>query len=130
MSGVVLDEAAIDELLYSPVGPVYRHVVEAAEAIKDVAAALIHSRSGTLAGSGHIVPGGREVTVTFDAPYAMAVERGAQPRIIRARNARTLAFFYGPAGKVIFPTSVQWPGFPGQHFLTRAADAIAAAPLL
>lgn len=130
MSGVVLDEAGIEELLYSPAGPVMRHAGEAAEAITAVAAGLVHSRSGHLAGSGHVVPGPREFTVTFDAPYAMAVERGAAPRIIRARNARVLAFFFPPAGETIFRASVSWPGFEGQHFLTRAAEAIAAAPLL
>lgn len=134
---VTLDELAIEELLHAQGSPVMAHVELTAHAIVEVAKTLIHTTpdahadgSPHLAETGHVVPGPGVATVVFDAPHAAAVELGAAPRIIRANRARVLAFAWpkvGP-GTFFFP-QVNWPGFEGQHYLLKAAETVAQAPL-
>lgn len=134
---VTLDELAIEELLHGLGGPVMTHVDLTAHAILDVAKELIHTTpdahvdgSPHLRETGHVIPAPGVATVVFDAPYAAAVELGARPRIIRARNAKVLAFAWPKVGPgTFFFKSVSWPGFEGQHYLLKAAEVIAQAPL-
>lgn len=138
MGATVLDLAALDEVLYGVAGPVMVHTVLVAEAVRDVAAGLIHTSpephkdgSQHLAETGHVVVSRGHAEVVFDAPYAAAVERGAAPRIIRARNAKVLSFAWPRVGPgTFFFAQTNWPGFPGQHYLTRAAEIIRSSPLV
>lgn len=134
---VTIDPAAIEELLYAPTGPVMLYAAATAEAIKDTAAALVHTSpephedgSPHLADTGHVTVTRGEAVVTFDAPYAAAYHEGARPHVIEARNANVLAFEWPKKGPGIFFFSrVNHPGNQPHRFLLEAAELIAHAPL-
>ena len=127
MAYVHIDPAAIEAILHSPTGPVMRIVGLTAEAIKDVAIGNIHSVTGELAESGsvEILPG--HAVVKFDSDHAAATEFGSRAHEIVPRNARVLRFQSG--GATVFAMRTSHPGTPAQHFLLKAALAVAAAPI-
>ncbi|QRE81831.1 hypothetical protein F1734_17335 [Rhodococcus ruber] len=61
--------------------------------------------------------------VTATASYAAAVHEGTRPHVIRARNARALAF-PGAGGRTVFRRSVNHPGTRPRPFLRNAAEQV------
>lgn len=70
-------------------------------------------------------------TVTWEilaaANYALFVDQPTRPHVIRARNAKTLAF-RGRSGDMVFPQSVNHPGTRGYPFMS-AGQRVAEAKL-
>lgn len=130
---VQLDEAAIEELIHGVGGPVHTHIELTAHAILEVAKSFapVGEEMGQehLRDTGAVVPGPGMATVVFSSPHALYVEENTRPHIIRAKNGPLLVFYWGKVGKVVAFPQVSHPGTTGQHFLTRAAAEVAAAPL-
>lgn len=84
-----------------------------------------HSKKGDLFGSlynrSH-QSGGREVGNDLSrAPHALFVHWGTRPHKIRPKKRKTLRWASG--GKFIFAREVNHPGYKGDPYLIRAADA-------
>lgn len=63
--------------------------------------------------------------VTAKANYAVYVHEGTAPHIIRARNARALAFTVD--GRQVFAKYVRHPGTSANPFLRQAAELVIAS---
>lgn len=130
---LVLDGVRMAELLRSPTGPVGRMLIERGERVKVAARAKAPVKSGCLQSS--IVKrfedlGDRiAVRVVADTTpcsperksYALFVEEGTKPHVIRGNP--TLAFNWpgGPDGPgMYFFSSVNHPGTKGVHFMRDA----------
>lgn len=59
---------------------------------------------------------------TGDLIQANTTNTGARPHIIRARRARTLAFYWPKVGRVVHPVFVRHPGNRGTHWWDRVRD--------
>jgi hypothetical protein len=79
-------------------------------------------RTGYLAGS--IVKDVGDLTASIKplASYAIYVEKGTAPHLIRPVNASVLAF-EGSSGEMVFTRLVRHPGTQPNPFMKRAADA-------
>ncbi len=76
---------------------------------------IVPFRTGELFDSMKVTTSGRnQVNVRFEAPYAEAVEFGARPHKIRAKNWPTLVFW--ASGGWRRPKEVDHPGFSGRHY--------------
>lgn len=62
--------------------------------------------------------------IVVPVPYAIYVDRGVAPRIIRPTRKKALAF--KKEGKLIVKGKVNWPGFRGREFLQKATKHIAS----
>jgi len=100
--------------------------------VSDVSAAaktLVPVRTGALKASIHpdavrrSGPWSVSTGVSADAPYAAPVHEGAQPHVIRPRNARALRFEV-EGGRVVFARRVNHPGQRAQPFLRDAAQRV------
>lgn len=58
--------------------------------------------------------------VGTNVDYGPSIEFGSKPHVIKARNAKALAFKIG--GLMIFRKSVNHPGFKGESYLRYAAE--------
>jgi hypothetical protein len=88
------------------------------------AGAARHNRTGALAQSlfNRAVPGGREVGHdTRRAPQALFVNLGTRPHEIRPKDKKVLRWASG--GRYFFSKFVKHPGYVGDPYLERAADA-------
>jgi len=77
-------------------------------------------RTGKLAGSIVKEVGDREAWIKALAPYAVFVEKGTAPHLIRPVRASVLAFEVG--GEMVFTGLVRHPGTRPNPFLHRAVD--------
>jgi hypothetical protein len=131
---VVMNPAALAELLRGPSGPVVKYVFRQGEKVKIEAITIAPKRTGNLAA--HIVKrivniGGEPVCVVgIDGkvvPYAYWVHEGSAPHWIFPREADRLVFFSQKAGRVIFMPPgepVFHPGTKPNRFLVRALHAL------
>lgn len=89
-------------------------------------------RTGALAQSiGYSIDPGSGLSASWgpkgQGVKAVVMEHGSKPHIIRAKNAKTLAFFWprpkGP-GKMVYPVQVNHPGTKPYHYVKKSADAV------
>ena len=78
-------------------------------------------RSGNLAMSIKKEVGEGKVDIKPLAPYAVFVEKGTAPHIIRPINARCLAFASGMLGGMVFTRLVHHPGTKPNPFVAKTA---------
>ena len=84
---------------------------------------IVPFRTGELFDSMQVTTsGGNEINVSFKAPHAEAVEFGARPHKIRARNYPTLVFW--ASGGWRRPTEVDHPGFTGRHYAIEVGKVL------
>jgi HK97 gp10 family phage protein len=79
-------------------------------------------RTGRLTSSIHREAGRLEATVGPRAPYAIYVEYGTRPHVIRPVHARALRFEAG--GHIVFAAWVQHPGTRPQSFIRQTAETV------
>lgn len=136
---LVINQAALDELLHGHEGPVQRAAFRTAEAIKDVAATLINTSpaehkdgSPHLKDTGVVRPHARGWAVAFTAPYAAAYHDGSVPHTITAKNTKSLSFVWPKANNTrVFFVSVDHPGTKPHPFLLEASRMVrSGAPLI
>lgn len=132
---LIVDGAAVAELLRSPDGPMGRHMIRKATVFQAAARAQIapHRKSGCLEDTivkrlveidGHLAV--RVISDTSPCSptrtsYSLFVHEGTQPHPIFAKNGGLLRFFWanGPQGAgVYFFRSVNHPGTKPIRFLT------------
>jgi hypothetical protein len=140
-SVLVLNPVKLAEVLRSPTGPVFRHMVEDGEKVKTEARRLAPVGKPDPLGrpksdgtpNGHLrdnivkrvkqEPKGMTVLVgVFTVPYAYWVHEGAPPHTITAKKANYLVFM-GSEG-VVFTKTVNHPGNKPNQFLKRALSVI------
>lgn len=127
---VVMNPVEVAELMRSPQGPVYRHMIAVATRVQIRAKELVRRRTGNLANT--IVkrtvpaPNGFVVEVGSQLPYAFYEHEGTQPHGIDPVRAQVLVFV-GRDGSTVFAQHVNHPGTKGSKFLTRAADEVIPA---
>ena len=83
-----------------------------------------HNQTGALSRRlfNRAIPGGREVGHDLQrAPHALFVNWGTRPHIIRPKDKKSLRWAAG--GRFIFAKFVKHPGYVGDPYLVRAADA-------
>jgi hypothetical protein len=131
---LVLDGAAMADLLRSPSGPVGLHLMERSTVVQFAAKEKAGRKKGCLSDS--IVKRWEasddpivlmRVRIVADTTpcsenresYALFVEEDTPPHEIAAKNASTLAFDWpaGPTGGMFFGVSVHHPGTTGKHYL-------------
>ena len=66
------------------------------------------------------VPSNTKIKVYTSAKHASFVEDGTRPHVIRARRAKTLAFYSETLNRFVFPRSVNHPGTKPTKFFSRA----------
>lgn len=80
-------------------------------------AAEKHRKTGELDESIKVraVGAGPRYRLHAEAPVLQAVttNTGARPHVIRAKRAKTLAFYWPKVGRMVFPVSVNHPGNKG-----------------
>lgn len=71
------------------------------------------------------VGAGPKYRLHAEAPVVQAstTNTGARPHVIRARNARTLAFYWPKVGRMVFPVSVNHPGNKGSGWWKKSMTA-------
>ena len=79
-------------------------------------------RTGRLTSSIHREAGRLEAAVGPRAPYAIYVEYGTRPHVIRPVHARALRFEAG--GHIVFAAWVQHPGTRPQPFIRKTAETV------
>lgn len=62
----------------------------------------------------------KTVYIMTDVPYALDVELGTMPHIIRAKNVPYLSFFWEKKGVDFVGKEVHHPGTPAQPFMAPA----------
>lgn len=132
---LVVDGARMAAVLASPTGPVTRHLIERATVVQMAAKAQVAPKRKTGCLEDTIVkrvletPEGVVILVVADTTpcsptrtsYSYWVHEGTEPHVIRAKNAKVLAFFWhdGPDGPgVYFFREVHHPGTAPCRFLT------------
>jgi len=73
------------------------------------------------------ITGNVEMIWTGDPKASMVpqiLETGARPHVIRAVNAKALAFFWPVVGRQVFFRQVNHPGFPGIHYAENAFNSM------
>jgi hypothetical protein len=109
----------------TPVGPVGKWTRQQVRLIAAEARVEAPKRTGRLAASiGDEYRGGGKYYVTASAPYVGYVVDGTKPHEIRAKNHRTLKFFWARVGRVVYPVRVWHPGTKPNNFLLRATDRV------
>lgn len=86
-----------------------------------------HSKTGALVQSlyNRAAPKGRAVGHDPQrAPYAIFVNLGTRPHVIRPKNKRALRWPVG--GRFVFATKVDHPGYIGDAYLYKSADTAVA----
>lgn len=121
---VTLNNAAVNNLLKSPSGPVYRDFSRRVLAIHGKARTLCPVDTGRLRSSIRysiaVEPKGLVGVVGTDVIYAGWVHEGTKPHIIKPKNKKAL-FWKGAAHPVRGP--VNHPGTTGKPFLVDALKA-------
>jgi len=79
-------------------------------------------RTGRLRDSIRVVRVGQVRLVGPTVPYALFVEFGTHPHIIRPHRARALRFEV--EGRTVFAMYVRHPGFRGRFFIRRSVEAV------
>lgn len=89
-----------------------------------------HYKTGELDQSIKVVAlgSGPRYRLHAEAPVVQAstTNKGARPHVIRARNARTLSFYWPKVGRVVNPVSVNHPGNKGSGWW----DKVMRGPVL
>lgn len=102
-------------------GPVRQRFIELlADVTFDTMRKLAPVRTGFMRDSVTEFIGEGEARVGPTAPYAVFVEYGTRPHVIRPINAGCLAFFAG--GRMVFAAYVNHPGTRPQPFVRYAAE--------
>lgn len=87
------------------------------------AAAAQHRKTGVLDESIRVdaLGAGPRYRIEAEAPVVQAAttNTGARPHVIRARRAKTLAFYWPKAGRTVYPAQVNHPGNRGTHWWDR-----------
>ena len=137
---VVMNPAALAELLRGPSGPVMRRLLEDGEFVKDRAWGYVRvhkpiqgerrkRKPGTLRDSlVKRVRGPGLVEVGSEDDIALIEEKGSTPHPIVAKG-KPLVFYWPKAGKVVAfppfgkpPGTVNHPGTTGSKYLTKALN--------
>lgn len=134
---VRLDAKAIQSIMTSAQGPVFRHMMTVGDKVKDGARRQVGvsrpaERMTRAGGSQHLrdaivkrpVAGraGPEVRIVAPLPHAVYHHEGTPAHIIRPRRARMLRFTVG--GQVVFARQVNHPGTKANRFLTDPAKRL------
>lgn len=142
-SYVVLNPAAIEELLNGPTGSVMRDMAGRGEAVHALARSKVRpsrvrvDRAGgnvwaqggpSLRDSGIVqyarMPGvGGVILVRFRRRYAYFVDQGTRPHVIRPKRGKVLAFYWNKVGADVVLKSVNHPGYKGNRFLSGSVHA-------
>lgn len=130
----VIDQAALDSLLFDLSGPVMRACYEQSERVKEVASDKVPRSEGPgphLADSGLVEDtlgstGRPAFLVGFDSDHAGFYFFGTRPHIIRPKSpGGVLAFRWPKVGPgMFFFRSVQSPGTSPHPFLLEAAAEV------
>lgn len=125
---ITLDKAGIRDEANRAAKPVVRSVTRQ---VLNRSTILCPVDTGRLRGAGRMKIGstGRGPTgiVEYPVKYAGPVHDGTSARVIRARRAKALVFFWPKMGRVVAFKKVRHPGTRGRPFLVRAAEEIASA---
>jgi hypothetical protein len=132
---VIIDGAAIQQLMNSPQGPVVKQLEFIGSAVQVGARARIRPSQvrtdGGLSLRDSIVK--RLVTGTWPTmkiiaqkPYAYFVHEGTEPHEIRPRQKSVLRFYSQQAGGFVFARVVQHPGTKPLRYLTDTAREVFA----
>ena len=134
---VRLDAQAIQSIMTSARGPVFRHQMVVGDKVKQGARQQVGvsrpaERSTRAGGSQHLRDaivkrpvagrGGPEVHVVAPLPHAVHHHEGTPAHIILPRRARMLRFTVG--GQVVFARQVSHPGTKPNRFLTDPAKRL------
>lgn len=125
---ITISEAATRNLLEGVAGPVYRYVDQRAEALRLAVMAQAPVKTGKLRASiktTRLWPGlpRNGTAVVADTEYALSVENGSQPHVIKPKNASVLRF-PSRGGGVVFTHTVNHPGTAPNPFMRRALDSV------
>ena len=143
---VILNPAAIEELLHGPTGPVMRDMAGRGEAVHALARSKVRpsrvrglqtpggrapnvmSSGVSLRDAGIVqyarVPGaGAVVLVRFRKHYAYFVDQGTRPHEIRPKRKKALAFYWTRLGTDVVLKSVNHPGYKGSRYLSGSIHA-------
>ena len=139
---VIMNPAALAELLRGPTGPVYRRMIEDGDLVKAEARRLcgVHvpdpwgrpknRKPGALRDSinKRVVSSSAGVTVEVgtDDPVGLFQEQGTPPHIIVPKGKTPLLFFLKGDSEVTAAMVVHHPGTPAKHWLTKALDVLRA----
>ena len=125
---IVIDGAAVADVLRGPNGPVFKHLETRAVLFQLAARKQINTAAGrdtklaaTIVKRVEETAVGLSLHVIAQASYAYFYHEGTKPHTISAVNANVLAFFWpnGPQGaKMYFFRSVNHPGYKGNKFFT------------
>lgn len=100
---------------------VKKNLIETARDVQDAVIADTSFKGQKLRHSvKYTVPSSTKIKVYTAAKHASFVEEGTKPHIIRARRAKTLAFYSETLNRFVFPRSVNHPGTKPTRFFSRA----------
>jgi hypothetical protein len=139
MAHLVIDNAALDEMLKGPGGPVNRAIIKKVDRYQAACRAQVarKSKTGCLEGSilKRILPNGGVLVISDTAPcspdhqsYSLFVHEGTSSHTIRPKKASMLSFVWpgGPQGnKRYFFFEVHHPGTKPDRFLTDNVAVLA-----
>lgn len=135
-SRLIIDGAAIHQLLTGPHGPVARELEFVGSAVQAGARARIRPSQVRGAGGGlslrdsivkRLLTGEwLTMRVIAQKPYAYFVHEGTEPHTIFARQAKALRFYSQRAGGFVFAKVVHHPGTRPNRYLTDATRELFA----
>lgn len=132
---LVIDGAALHELLTGPDGPVVQELEYMGSAVQTGARSMIRpSMVRTDAGLSlrdsivkRLVPGTEpSMHVIGNKPYAYFVHEGTGAHEIRPRTKKALKFYSGSAGGFVFAKVVHHPGTRANPYLTQPLEQVLA----
>jgi len=98
----------------------HRILSRASKKLKNLIWFFAPERTGALRRSIRTTWTHNRVMISVDAPYAIYVEEGTRPHIIRPRTSGVLRF-EKPSGEIVYTKKpVHHPGFKGRKFVERA----------
>lgn len=77
---------------------------------------------GTMRDSVHISSGPGWRSIEAHVPYALYVDEGVRPHVIRPKAKKALAFL--KEGKIVVRKKVLHPGFPGRRFVDKVFNEL------
>jgi len=118
---LIIDGAAVENMLHSPDGIVGRYMIGKSQVVQNAAIVQCPKRTGRLSQS--IVkrfydsPEGFTVVIAALQPYALYVHEGTKPHTIYPVKAKALSWV-APGGTRVFAKKVNHPGTKANHFLS------------
>jgi len=77
-------------------------------------------KTGRMKGSIQVEAYPDKRVVSVNVPYAMIVDQGSAPHIIKPRRKKALAF--EKEGSLVVKSKVKHPGFKGRHFISETLE--------